>query len=88
MIMDRFKSPRIESDRHLLSVMVYNDLNGVRAGRDQRPEESEWSSYKYYAYGQANDLITPAPSYLTLADDQKDRQVEYRTIVRALIRIQ
>ena len=58
--MDRFKSPRIQDDRHMLTVMTYSDLNGVRAGKDKSPEESKWSSYAYYAYGKVDPLITPA----------------------------
>jgi len=68
--------------------MVYNDLNGVRAGREKTPEESNWSSYRYYAYGKEDGLIVPAPSYLALADNPKGRQSEYRAIVRSMMEIE
>jgi putative transposase len=85
-VMDRPFSPVIESDRHLLSVMAYVDLNGVRAKRDVSPNDSKWSSYKFYAFGIADDLLTPAPSYLALAEDAKRRRIEYRALVTAMLR--
>lgn len=83
--MDRFKSPRIEDDTYMLRAMTYGDLNGVRCGRDKEPEDAEWSSYGYYAYGENDPLITPAPSYLTLGETPEERQKAYREMVRALI---
>ncbi len=85
LIMNRPESSVIDDDRHLISVMTYSDLNGVRAGRDRSPEESTWSSYNFYAHGKKNSLITSAPSYLALSSDPKMRQLEYRAIVQAMI---
>lgn len=84
MVMDRFRSPLIEDDRYLLTAMAYSDLNGVRAGRDRTPEESLWSSYRFYAYGKEDDLLIHAPSYLALAADPKSRRRIYREMVRAM----
>jgi putative transposase len=84
-VMDRFKSPMIESDRHMLTVMAYVDLNQHRAGKVSHPRKNDWSSYRYYAYGKADPLITPSPSYLALGRNAKERQDEYRKIVRALM---
>jgi len=83
--MDRFKSPRIQDDKHMLTVMTYSDLNGVRAGRDKSPEESKWSSYAYYAYGKEEPLITPAPSYIALGTTHEERRKVYRAMVRELM---
>ena len=83
--MDRFKSPRIQNDEHMIKVMTYGDLNGVRAERDKSPEESKWSSYAYYAYGRDDPLITPAPSYLALGTTEEERQRAYRAMVQELI---
>lgn len=84
-VMERIKSLPIEDDTHLLSVMAYADLNGVRAGRDKAPGENKWSSYNYYAHGIADDLLTPAPSYLMLSTDQIVRQKEYQNLVRGML---
>ena len=85
-VMDRFKSPRIETDLHMLRAMTYVDLNGVRCGRDRRPGETKWSSYDYYAFGKEDPLLTPSPSYLTLGAIPEERQAAYRAIVDELIR--
>lgn len=84
-VMDRFKSPRIEDDLHMLRAMTYSDLNGVRCGRDKQPDDAKWSSYACYAYGREDPLITPAPSYLTLGETPEERQKAYRGIVQELI---
>lgn len=84
-VMERLRSLPIENDESMLRVMAYVDLNGVRAGRDKIPEDSLWSSYRYYAYGKEDDLITPAPSYLELAENDKERQNTYQDIVKGLI---
>lgn len=85
LVMDRFKSPQIEDDRHLLTVMTYIDLNPYRAGKVKHPKNNDWSSFAYYAYGKEDKLITPAPSYLALAEADATRQKVYREMIGALI---
>lgn len=84
-VMDRFKSPRIQDDKHMLTAMTYIDLNGVRCGRDTKPGQTKWSSYAYYAYGKPDPLITPAPSYMALGETAEERQRTYREMVMGLI---
>jgi putative transposase len=84
-VMDRFKSPTIESDEHMLTVMAYIDLNQQRAGKVSHPKNNQWSSYNYYAYGEPDPLITPSPSYIALADNEEERRCLYRNMVETLI---
>lgn len=84
-VMDRFKSPLIESDEQMLTVMAYVDLNLHRVGKIKNLEEDDWSSYQYYANGADDPLITPSPSYLALGKTALTRQNEYRAIVNALM---
>ncbi len=84
-VMDRFKSPRIETDKHMLTVMAYIDLNPYRAGKVAHPRYNDWSSYGYYAHGRKDLLLTPSPSYLALGRTNIQRQSEYRRIVNSLI---
>lgn len=84
-VMDRFKSPMIESDEHMLNVMGYIDLNQYRARKVIHPRQNDWSSYRYYAFGEKDPLITPSPSYFTLGSTDEERQKEYRDMVEALI---
>lgn len=83
--MDRFKSPRIEDDRHMLTVMAYIDLNPRRVGKVKHPRENDWSSFAYYAYGRNDKLVTPAPSYLALGGADVTRQKAYREMVCAIL---
>jgi len=85
-VMDRFKSPRIQDDAYMLRAMTYGDLNGVRCGRDSGPDNAKWSSYAFYAYGREDLLISPATSYLTLGETPEERQRAYRGMVRELMR--
>lgn len=84
-VMDRFKSPKIESDEYMLNAMIYTDLNQYRAGKVKHPKQNDWSSYGYYAYGKKDPLITPSPSYLALGSTDEKRQIEYRRMVEALL---
>lgn len=84
-VMDRFRSPVIQTDRALLQVMYYQDLNSYRAGKVSHPRKNKWSSYQYYAHGQQDPLITPAPSYLGMADTPEERQRMYRENVDCII---
>ena len=84
-IMDRFKSPRIESDESLLRVMTYIDLNPKRVGMVVHPKDNKFSSYNYYAHGKEDPLITPAPTYLGLGNTPVERQKVYRELVETIL---
>jgi len=85
-VMERIKSIPINENEelHLLTVLAYIDLNGVRSGRDKAPTEGKWSSYQYYAFGKPDKLLTPAPSFLGLSENIIERQKKYQTIVESL----
>lgn len=85
-VMNRFKSPIIQTDEALLKVMTYGDLNPHRAKMVNHPKEYRWSSYQYYAYGKSDPLLTPAPSYLALGSNDKERQLRYREMVDTIIK--
>ncbi len=75
--MDRLASPRIQDGDHLLRVIRYGDLNPVRAKQAKTPDEWQWSSFRHYAYGEPNDLITDAPEYLALGRTNVERRKAY-----------
>ena len=85
-VMDRFKSPRIETDVDLLKVMHYIDLNAKRAGIVAHPRDYKWSSYRYYAYGENAPLLTPASSYLDLGGTDEERIASYREMVEEILK--
>jgi putative transposase len=85
-VMDRFKSPTIHTEFNHLQVMYYIDLNPKRAHIVCHPQEYKWSSYRYYAFGKADPLLTPAPCYLNLGDTPALRQKNYRMMVEAILK--
>ncbi len=76
-VMERLRSPRIQDGRHQLEVMRYGDMNPVRAGLVDSPSAWRWSSFRHYAYGEADDLITDAPEYLALGRNGVERRQAY-----------
>ena len=75
-VMERLRSPRIQDGDHQLRVMRYGDLNPVRAGLVRSPKEWKWSSFRHFAYGEPDDLITDAPEYLALGRTAVERRRE------------
>jgi putative transposase len=84
--MDRFKSPRIETEADHLKVMFYNDLNPKRARMVIHPKDYAWSSFHFYAYGKEDSLITTAPCYLALGRTPRERQEIYRKMVEEILK--
>lgn len=76
-VMERLRSPRIQDGRHQLEVMRYGDMNPVRAGLVEAPSHWRWSSFRHYAYGEPDDLITDAPEYLALGRNGPERRTAY-----------
>jgi REP-associated tyrosine transposase len=85
-VMDRFKSPRIQSAADLLKVMHYIELNPKRAKMIEHPRDYPWSSYRYYAHGEANPLLDCAPSYLSLGKTPEERQKTYRKMIEVILK--
>jgi putative transposase len=86
---DRPKTCEIQNDQNMLNVMIYGDLNPVRAGLVKHPKQYKYSSYMFYAYGKRNEytrhLKVPA-CYQALGKTQKSRQKKYRKIVDTILR--
>lgn len=77
----RFKSQLISSDIYLLQCGKYIELNPVRAGIAETPEEYRWSSYQHYSLGKKNHLITQDIFYDEFGKDQEERQKNYSKLM-------
>jgi len=77
----RFKSNLIDTDTYLLQCGKYIELNPVRAQIVSVPEEYHFSSYRYYACGRPDTLITPSPAYLGLSSSVEKRRGQYVAFV-------
>jgi putative transposase len=84
----RYRATVVDSERYLLTVMRYIELNPVRAGMVAHPRDYPWSSYLYNALAEGGknlDWLTPHPEYLALGRKEADRQAAYRQLFRAAI---
>jgi len=63
----RFKSPVIQNDEHLLTVLRYIEANPLRAALVMRAEEYPWSSYRVHGLGEADELIDRLITYEALS---------------------
>jgi putative transposase len=79
-VMERMRSPQIQTGVYQLTVMRYGDLNPVRAGLVRRPKDWAWSSYRHYAYGEKNELVDEAPEYLALGRSGPERRKAYQQL--------
>jgi len=77
----RYKSFIIDNDAYLLACGNYIEMNPVRARLSSLSENWEWSSYRYYAFGEKNDLLTEDPFFRDLAVDINLRRKIYQNLV-------
>jgi putative transposase len=77
----RFKCSPIDTNNYLLACTRYVDLNPVRAGIVERPQDYPWSSYRARAGLESCPWLDPDPCYLALASTIEERQRRYREFV-------
>lgn len=77
----RYFSSLVDSDRYLLACQRYIELNPVRAGMVVRPEEYRWSSCGFHVRGEADPLLHPHGTFLSLAADPVARRKVYRAFL-------
>jgi putative transposase len=73
----RYRSALVEADRYLLACMRYIELNPVRAGIVQRPDEFPWSSYRHHAGLFTDTNVSDHPLYWALGNTPFERQANY-----------
>jgi len=75
----RYKSSPVQRDSYLLTCCRYIELNPVRAGMVQYPEDYPWSSFRQ-RMGEPSTLasLDLDPCYLELGDDDAQRRARYR----------
>lgn len=81
----RFKSCLVDSERYLLTVYRYIELNPVRAAMTETPEHYRWSSVHANLAIAHDPCITPHASYLALAADPQTRGEAYRQWLHAAL---
>ena len=48
----------------------------------ERLDDYEHTSYRYYAFGESDELVSPSPAYLGLSDHKSGRQKIYSEYVQ------
>jgi putative transposase len=76
-VMERMHSGQVQDASHQLAVMRYGDLNPVRAGLVRSAKDWHWSSYRHYAFGEPDPLITSAAAYAELGATPALRRKAY-----------
>ncbi|HLJ94862.1 MAG TPA: transposase [Gemmataceae bacterium] len=77
----RFKSPVIQDDDHLLTVLRYIESNPMRAGLVSDVQQYPWCSYPVHGLGQGDELVTQLPGWHTLGQTERARQARWRRFV-------
>ena len=75
----RFKSCLVDTERYLMTVYRYIELNPVRAAMVAAPEQYRWSSVHANLGLQVEPLVTPHATFLQLDHDPQGRAQAYRT---------
>jgi len=73
----RFRSSPVESERYLLTLYRYIELNPVRAGLVRLPHHYRWSSFHHNALGAPLDFIAPHPMFTLLGASAEERAHAY-----------
>lgn len=74
----RFKSCLVDSERYLLTVHRYIELNPVRAAMTAEAERYRWSSAPASLGLAADPIVTFHPTYLAMGPDPAQRGQRYR----------
>lgn len=79
----RYRSNLIESERYLLACMVYIDLNPVRAGMAEQPQDHRWSSHRHCIGVASDKLVSPHALYWALGNTPFAREAAYAQLVQS-----
>lgn len=78
----RFHSSMVDSDRYLLAVYRYIELNPVRAALVERAEHHRWSSVHGNLGNRRDPLLVPHPGFLALGVTAEERSLRYQAFLR------
>lgn len=84
----RFRSTLLEPGHWVLPCLRYVELNPVRAGLVERPEDYAWSSHRHWigrqtAAGAGQPWLVPAPDHWALGNTPFEREDRWRAFSAA-----
>jgi len=77
-----YKATLLDSEQYLLVCSRYIELNPVRAGMVNQPEDYPWSSYHANALGNGDKLLVAHNTYLALGKDHGERCNNYQALFK------
>lgn len=77
----RFKSPVIQDDDHLLTVLRYIEANPLRAQMVASAGDYRWSSFAAHGLGHPDPLVDPLGAYESLAKTRPTRRRRWSAFV-------
>ncbi len=81
----RFKSPVVQDDEHLWTVLRYIEANPTRAGMVGDLADYPWSSYMAHGLGRPDPLVYELPEWSSLGPDAASRRSRWREKVAAAL---
>lgn len=78
----RYRATVVEDERYLFACMRYIELNPVRSGIVERPEDFPWSSFRANAMGEGDGLVRPHGIYQGLGPTRRRRAQMYAEMFR------
>lgn len=84
----RYRATVVDSERYLLTLMRYIELNPVRAGMVAAPQDYPWSSYRRNALGESGlnaDWLTQHEEFTRLGLDVSARQTAYQALFASAV---
>ncbi len=79
----RYRATVVDSERYLLTLMRYIELNPVRAGMVAAPQDYPWSSHRRNALGEGGpnaDWLMPHEEFSRLGRDDSARHKAYQAL--------
>jgi len=67
---DRFYCSHIDNESYFWQVAQYIDLNAVKAGLVEKPEDYPWSSYKFYYQNEDDGKLIDNERFLRFGGDE------------------
>ena len=77
----RFKSPVVQDDDHLLTVLRYIEANPLRARIVETAGDYRWSSFPAHGLGREDGLLDPVPAYEAIAEGPSARRRRWAAFV-------
>ncbi|MEX2115131.1 MAG: transposase [Pirellulales bacterium] len=81
----RFKSPVIQDDEHLLTVLRYIEANPLRANVVRRADDYRWSSYRSHGAGAVDERLDRLVTFDELSNYPAVRQRRWAKLVHRQI---